>query len=65
MTSLATRMREIELKLNFFDEMDERGEFNSEMYEEYDLLRGELIAYKKIMASFMNLELIDVGVELL
>lgn len=31
MTSLAERMKEIESKLNRFDEMDERGEFDSDM----------------------------------
>lgn len=55
MTSLAERMKEIESKLNLFDEMDERGEFDSDMYEEYDLLRGELLAYKKILTEVMNL----------
>lgn len=55
MTSLAERMKEIESKLNCFDEMGERGEFDSYMYEEYGLLRGELIAYKKILTEAMNL----------
>lgn len=65
MTSLAERMKEIESKLNLFDEVNKRGEFNSDMYKEYLFLRGELHAYKKILTEVMNLLLGEDGEGLL
>ena len=43
------KIEELESEKADYDQMDENGDFNCDLYEEYDLIRGQLEAYKAVL----------------
>ena len=43
------KIEELESEKADYDQMYENGDFNCDLYEEYDLIRGQLEAYKAVL----------------